>query len=37
VTSSGDFVGYLTANHYKTGAITDSDVLTWLKQKVCSR
>jgi hypothetical protein len=35
VTSDGKFIGYLTLNAYKGGAIADDDVLKWLKGKVC--
>jgi hypothetical protein len=36
VTSDGKFIGYLTLNEYKAGAITEGEVLKWLKEKVCA-
>jgi hypothetical protein len=35
VIGDGKFVGYLTVNEFKSGAITDEKVMSWLKQKVC--
>lgn len=37
VTDAGVFVGYLTLNRSKTGAITEPDVLTFLEKTVCEK
>ena len=37
VDEDGGFYGYLTLNDIKSKAITDSDILAWLKYKVCKQ
>jgi hypothetical protein len=35
VDGSGNFYGYLTLNKYMAKAITDNEILSWLKYAVC--
>lgn len=37
VDEDGGFYGYLTLNDIKPKAITDADILAWLKYKVCKK
>lgn len=37
VDEDGGFYGYLTLNDIKSKAITDSEILAWLKYKVCKK
>lgn len=37
VTSAGDFMGFLTLDRYKSGAITEPAVLAWLEKTVCEQ
>jgi hypothetical protein len=37
VDEDGSFFGYLTLNDIKSKAITDPDILAWLKYKVCKQ
>ncbi len=37
VDEAGAFYGYLTLNYIKAKAITDPDILAWLKYKVCKQ
>lgn len=36
VTDGGTFIGYLTIDKYKSGAITDANVVEWLETVVCA-
>jgi hypothetical protein len=37
VTADGQFVGYLTLDRYKAGALTDQAVMMWLEKMVCEQ